>query len=221
MKTSSSAAVLCAVLGMLIVPACEIHFQKGETSGQTAPDPTSGTGAGTGGATSTLTPEELAAVDALQKADPIEIARITDTAAFAAVTTNNLVGAQIVDPSTLDAATAAQLIDSVAPDAINAALAWAQSVDPSTLSVGVYPKPECTEPPNNCPYTAKCPNVPGVCIITQCGKGGCPTCPDLFENIVISGWCAYGCMKGTEVTGGGFILQTKFPLLAKPICFEK
>jgi hypothetical protein len=142
MKISSRAVVLCAVLGALVAPACEIRIQQGETSGQAPPDPTSGAGAGagTGGATSTLTPEELAAIDALQKADPIEIARITDTAAFAAVTTNNLVGAQIVDPSTLDAATAAQLIDSVAPDAINAALAWAQSVDPSTLSIGDYPK---------------------------------------------------------------------------------
>lgn len=221
MKISSRAVVLCAVLGALVAPACEIRIQQRETSGQTPPDKTSGAGAGTGGATSTLTPEELAAIDALQKADPIEITRITDTAAFAAVTTNNLVGAQIVDPSTIDAATAEQLIDSVAPDAINAALAWAQSIDPSTLSIGDYPKPECTEPPNNCPYTIKCPNVPGLCAVTQCGEGSCPMCPGYAKNVVIKGWCAYGCMNGTEITGGGFLLQTRFALPIPPICFAK
>ena len=142
MKSSSRVVVLCAVFGALVTPACEIRIQQGDASSQVPPDPTSGAGAGAGAGepTSTLTPEELAAIEALRNADPVEVARITDTAAFAAVTTNNLVGAQIVDPSTLDAATAAQLIDSVAPDAINAALAWAQSVDPSTLSVGIYPK---------------------------------------------------------------------------------
>ncbi len=210
MKMSSRTVVLCTVLGALVAPACEIHIQQGETSGQTPSDPTSGAGAGTGGTTSTLTPEELADLDGLQKADPIEIARITDTAAFAAVTTNNLVGAQIVDPSTLDATTAAQLIDSVAPDAINAALAWSQTVEESVFTPRIYPKNECIQPPNNCPFTSTCPNVSGTCYVTDCGKGSCPLCPELFQNLVIEGWCAYGCMKGSEVTGGGFILQTKW-----------
>ncbi len=222
MKKSSSAAVLCAALGMLIAPACEIHFQRGETSGQTTADPTSGAGGagtGAGGATSTLTPEELADLDALQHADPIEVTRVTDTAAFAAVTANNLVGIQMADPSTLDEATTSQLVDSAAPDAINAALAWAQSVDVSTLSQGIYPKNECIEPPNNCPFTTTCPDIPGRCFVTQCGKGSCPYCPEYLQNLVIKGWCAYGCMKGSDVTGGAFILQTKFPLLGKPYCF--
>ena len=227
MKISSRAVVLCVVLGALVAPACEIRIQQGETSGQTSPDTTSGAGAGagagagTGGATSTLTPEELAAIDALQKADPIEIARITDTAAFAAVTTSNLVGAQIVDPSTLDAATASQLIDSVAPDAINAALTWAQSADPSIFSALYSPKFECGDAPNNCPYVTKCEEFPGwVCSVTDCGQGKCPTCPEFLQNLLVKGWCAYGCMKGTEVTGGAFILQTKWARNG-PFCFAK
>ena len=220
MKSSSRAVVLCAVLGALVTPACEIRIRQEETSGQAPPDPTSGAG-GTGDPTSTLTPEELAAIDALQKADPVEIALVTDTAAFAAVTTNNLISAQMADLSTLDATTAAQLIDSVAPDAINAALAWSQSIDPSTLPTGIYPKEECTNPPHDCAYTMRCPNVPGICTVTQCGEGSCPMCPGFSENVLIKGWCAYGCMKGTEVTGGGFILQTRFALPIPPICFEK
>lgn len=221
MKMSSRAVVLCAVLGALVAPACEIHIQQGETSGQTSPDPTSGAGAGTGGATSTLTPEELDAIDALRNADPVEVARVTDTAAFAAVTTNNLISAQMMDLSTLDSTAASQLIDSVAPDAINAALAWSQSIDPSALPTGIYPKTECIEPPHDCPYTMRCTNVPGICTVTQCGEGSCPMCPGYAGNVVIKGWCAYGCMKGTEVTGGGFILQTRFPIPIPPICFPK
>lgn len=223
MKMSSRAVVLCAVLGVLIAPACEIHIQKGETSGQAAPDPTSGagTGAGTGGAASTLTPEELADLDTLQQADPIEVARITDTAAFAAVTTNNLVGLQMVDPSTLDATTAAQLLDAAAPEAIKAALAWSQAVEESVFTPGIYPKNECIEPPNNCPFRTTCPNIPGNCYVTNCGKGSCPLCPEYLQNLVVEGWCAYGCMKGSEMTGGAFILQTRFKLLGDPHCFAK
>ena len=220
MKMSSRAVVLCSVLGALVAPACEIHIQRGETSGQTPADPTSGAGAGAGGPASTLTPEELANLDGLQKADPIEVARITDTAAFAAVTTNNLVGAQTVDPSTLDATTAAQLIASVAPEAINAALAWSQTVEESVFTPGIYPKNECINPPNNCPFMTQCSNVPGTCYVTNCGKGSCPFCPELFQNLIIEGWCAYGCMKGSEVTGGGFIMQTKWGS-TEPRCFAK
>lgn len=225
MKLSSRAVVMCAVFGILVAPACEIRIQRGETSGQTSPDPTGGAGAGAGtgggGASSTLTPEERADLDALQHADPIEVARITDTAAFAAVTTNNLVGAQMVDPSTLDATTAAQLIDSVAPEAIDAALVWSQSVEASVFSPGIVPKNECIEPPNNCPFTTMCPDIPGRCFVTNCGKGSCPFCPEYLQNLVIKGWCAYGCMKGSEMTGGAFILQTKFPIVGDPYCFPK
>jgi hypothetical protein len=218
MKISTRAVVLCAVLG---VPACEIRIQQGETSGQTSPDTTTGAGAGTGGATSTLTPEELAALDALQQADPIEVARITDTAAFAAVTTNNLVVLQMVDPSTLDATTAAQLLDAAAPEAIKAALAWSQTVEESVFTPGIYPKNECVAPPRNCPFTTTCPDIPGMCFVTGCGKGSCPLCPEYLQNLVVKGWCAYGCMQGSEMTGGAFILQTQFKLQGDPYCFPK
>lgn len=215
MKMSSCLA-LCAVFGALVTPACEIKIGPG-TSGETSTDPTTTTGAG--GAGGAWTPEELAAFDAIQNADPIEIAKITDTAAFAAVTTSNLVAAQGVDPATLDATTASQLVDSVAPDGINAALAWAQSVDPSLFSAGIYPKYECGDPPNNCPYTTKCSQHPGwVCSVTNCGQGSCPNCPEFFQNLVVKGWCAYGCMKGTEIVGGAFILQTKW-LPTEAYCF--
>jgi len=222
MKISSRAVVLCVVLGMLVAPACEIHFQQGETSGQAPPGSTSGAGTGGGGAASTLTPEEAADLDALRHADPIEVARITDTATFAAVTANNLVGLQMVDPSTLDATTAAQLIDSVAPDAITAALAWSQSVEESVFTPGIITKNECVAPPSNCPWTTKCGDIaPGTCFVTNCGKGSCKFCPEHLQNLVVEGWCAYGCMKGSEMTGGAFILKTRFALPDLPYCFAR
>src|SRR5512132_3324445 len=170
MKIPTRAIVLCAALGALAAPACEIHIQQGETSGHAPPGATSGAGTGGGGATSTLTPEEAADLDALRHADPIEVARVTDTAAFAAVTANNLVGLQAVDPSTLDAASAAQLIDSVAPDAINAAIAWAQTVEASVFTPGIIPKNECAGPPSECPFMTSCAHLfPGTCFVTNCG----------------------------------------------------
>ena len=169
------------VVGVLIASGCQITIGPG-TSRETAPDSTTSGGAGgAGGASGTWTPEELAAFDAIQKADPDQGAKITGTAAFAAVTTSNLVAAQMVDPATLDAASASQLVDSAAPDAISAALGWAQSVDPPVFTAGIYPKHECADPPHNCPTTTKCSEFKGICTVTQCGKGGCPTCPGFFR----------------------------------------
>lgn len=85
-----------------------------------------------------------------------------------------------------------------------------KSVDPSLFSAGIYPKYECIDPPLNCPPTTKCPEFGGSCSVTECSTSKCPYCPDLFENLVIEGWCSYGCMKGAEMVGGAFILQTRW-----------
>lgn len=55
----------------------------------------------------------------------------------------------------------------------------------------------------------------------NCDKGSCPLCPEHLQNLVIKGWCAYGYMKGSEMTGGAFILQTRFKLQGDPYCFAK
>jgi hypothetical protein len=216
-SSRSDAVALFAVLGVLVASGCQITIGPG-TSGEPVPDST--TSAGAGGAGGTLTPEELAAIEAIQKADPDEVARITGTAAFAAVTASNLVAVQMVDPATLDAASASQLVASVAPDAISAALGWAQSIDPSVFTAGIYPQFECIEPPHNCPLKAQCPELKAICSVTQCGNGGCATCPELFQNLVISGWCAYGCMRGSEMVGGAFALQTEWGA-GQTFCFPK
>lgn len=216
MKMSSCGA-LCAMFGALLAPACEIKIGQG-TSGETSAGST--TTAGAGGSSGTWTPEERAADDAIQHADQAQVALLTATAAYAAAETASLVDAQGVDPSTLDAASVSQLVDASAPDGIAAALAWAQSVDPSLLPASYYPKFECIDPPTSCPHTVKCPNLPGVCVVTDCASGSCPSCP-AFSNVIIKSWCAYGCVSTTgDNIGGAYILNTFFGPDG-PHCFPK
>jgi hypothetical protein len=216
----SSCVALCAVFGALVGPACEIKIGPG-TGGGPSSDPATTAGAGgAGGSSGTWTPEELAADDAIQHADQAQIALLTATAAYAAVDTASLVDAQGVDPSTLDAASASQLVDASAPDGIAAALAWAQSVDPSLFPASYYPKFECIYPPTSCPHTIKCPDFSGICVVTDCGSGSCPSCP-AFSNLIIKSWCAYGCVSTTgDNVGGAFILNTFFGPDG-PHCFPK
>lgn len=207
----------CAVFGVLVAPACEIKIGPA-TSGETTADPATTTG--TGGASAMGTAEEQAADDAIQRADPAQIALITATAAYAAAGTASLVDAHALDPSTLDEASLSQLVDAAAPDAIAAALTWAQSIDSSLLPASYYPKYECIEPPTNCPHAVKCTGFPGVCVVTDCASGSCPTCPG-FSNVIIKSWCGYGCINGTgDHVGGAFILNTFFGPRG-PLCFPK
>lgn len=91
---------------------------------------------------------------------------------------------------------------------------------------GIYPKYECTQPPYECPATKQCvfPSGSSVCHVTNCGEGKCPVCPDFISKPFIQGWCSYGCMRGTEMVGGAFILRTPFTKdLSKssPFCIDK
>lgn len=177
----------------------------------------------TGGAPGAWIPsaEEQAEIDALQHADPAVVGRISATNAYAAVVTQNLVAAQVSDPTMLDAATASSLFDAAAPDAIGVAVAWVQSADPALFPASaIYPKYECIDPPNECPPTTKCPQFGGVCSVIDCNQGGCPGCPDFVKNLISKGWCSYACLKGPEVVGGAFILQTVFGP-TRPFCIGK
>jgi hypothetical protein len=192
-----------------------------DSSDNRSSDNRSSSSKGGNGSSSPWTQEELAAFKDMANADPLVVARHTATASFAAVTAANLIAAKKVDPSTLDATTLAQLIDSVTPDAISAALSWEQSVDPGVFMAGIFPKFECTQPPRNCPYMTRCSQYPGwACIVTGCGAGSCPTCPESLANLVVKGWCTYGCMNGKDVVGEAYMFQTFFgPLLNGPHCF--
>lgn len=218
------ALVFVGTLCTLSAPACEIHIGSGAGTGGT--DNSMGGAGGTANTagppdTWTPTPEEQASLDALQNSDPAVAGRISATNAYAAVVTQNLVAAQVLDPSTLDKATASSLFDAAAPDAISTAVAWVQSVDPALFPASaIYPKYECMEPPNECPHATKCPQFGGSCFVIDCNQGSCPGCPDFVKNLISRGWCSYACMKGTEMVGGAFILQTVFGP-TQPFCIGK
>lgn len=92
--------------------------------------------------------------------------------------------------------------------------------DDDAVPASVYPKYECMDPPHLCPAMTKCPEFNGVCSVTECGKSACPVCPDLFKNMIVKGWCAYGRMRGTEDVGGAIIFQTRWGA-SGPHCFAK
>lgn len=102
--------------------------------------------------------------------------------------------------------------------------AWLASMDESSpMGDSVVPKFECMNKPYECPYHAQCSfgGVSTSCNVTQCGEGKCGMCPDAVSKLLIKGWCAYGCMRGTEMVGGAFILKTRFGSDNGPWCIGK
>lgn len=164
------------------------------------------------GGSSGYTPEEQAAIDALQQADPQEVATRAAVVSYAAVECASRVESQVKDPDTVDAATVDQLIDQCAPMAWSDAQNWFMMTDPSVIPTSIYPDFECPKEPYACPFRTECPydGKPVPCLITQCGTGQCPWCPWDLGNIIIKSWCAYGCMQGTKLVAGAYILNTRF-----------
>ncbi len=200
--------MLAFAIGSLMVPGCVIQIGPGTTSS----DPEGPRGATTGaGAGPSSTSDEQAAIDALENVDPTEAALKAAAASYSAAACSSLVETQVQDPTVVDEATIQQLFDQVAPIANDAALAWMETADPASLSsIGVFPKFECMDPPNNCARQERCPIGDGAtCVVTGCGKGKCPWC-DLFGGLNYDGYCAYACMQGSKYWGYGFNLRTRF-----------
>ena len=127
--------------------------------------------------------------------------------------------AEIVDPPS-----GAYIVNPDEPDAV--ALNWLEnemqmSIDPTDEPQAFFPDFSCIEPPYNCPANVKCPELAAgtLCIVTACGTGACPTCPNFFGNAVIMSWCAYGCMKGKDVVGGAYGFWVRGFGWKGPVCF--
>jgi hypothetical protein len=202
------ALVVTAAIVVLTWSGCEIHIGPGTTTGETS-DPT-GSG-GKQGAGPSFSPEEQAASNAYENVDPTEAMLKDATAAYSAASCSSLVEAQAQDPANVDEATVQQLFNQYGSVANEAALAWMELVDASSLSSdGVYTKNECILPPNSCRFAEPCPLSDGaLCIVTGCGKGKCPWC-DLFGGLIYESYCTYACMQGTKYWGYGFNLRTRF-----------
>ena len=90
------------------------------------------------------------------------------------------VESQIADPGSLDEETLVALIEQYAPGAIDVALAWASTVDPSVIPVpqdGVVVDFTCQEPPYLCDQKTTCPYEGAKigCFVSHCGSGKCPS----------------------------------------------
>jgi hypothetical protein len=156
--------------------------------------------------------------------DPVELARVTATASYAAAATASFVGAQVADPEAVDPALIEQLFDQYAPIATEEALAWIDTVDPTALAGGgVLIKDLCLDPPYLCEQQTFCPWIVeggARCWVNECGTGSCPYCP-VFSNMIVRAWCSYGCMKGSDVVGGAFVLHFQPWKKTGLVCFGR
>ncbi|WP_437585759.1 hypothetical protein [Sorangium sp. So ce1000] len=153
-------------------------------------------------------------IEVLQSADPEQVNMATATAIYAAVGAASLVESQVVDPASVDEATIQQLLDTYVPIAVDQAISWAQSVDPSTVPAAWNTVNfACEEEPYTCPRKDYCSfgAEPVLCVINECGQGPCPSCPWPLNNLVFKAWCVYGCGRGDKYVGAAFRLITRFP----------
>ncbi|MDI3283450.1 transposase [Polyangium sp. 15x6] len=212
-QTIGAAGILAAMLSATI-PACVIRIGPGGgddsgslSGGDSSGDNTGDNGEQTGG--SQFTPEEQAAIDNLENADPDEAARTLLVSEYAGYAVAGFVESSGVDPA--DQATIDQLIDQYAPIAWQQAQEWVDTLDPSTIPLaGFYPKYACVEE-YGCDYMQKCDfdnGTSAACIIVGCGKGACPICPKLWDlsNLVVKNWCLFTCQTGTGAIVGSKIV---------------
>lgn len=82
---------------------------------------------------------------------------------------------------------------------------------------------DCGLPKWACHVTTRCPKPwpPQIlCRIDECGTGTCPSCPNLWGNILIKSWCTYKCTLDGKLVGGAFELNAYLRYFG-PVCFGK
>jgi hypothetical protein len=216
MTARITALLLLSSFGALLVPGCVIRIGPGSEDEKGAiPTPAEGDEEPPTAGGEELTPEEKEVIESLQHADPGLVKIGTATAVYAAVGTASLVESQIFDPNTVDEATLAQLYNEYAPLAIDQAMSWAQSIDPSTIpNAWNTINFKCEDEPYTCPRKDYCSfgGEPVLCVINECGTGSCEGCPWSLKNLIYKSWCIYGCGRGDQYLGSAFRLITRLPL---------
>jgi len=204
-----------SLIGVLVTPGCHIQLCKGEGCGG-VPDVGGWGGGGSaavggnvdgGAAGSEPMTSEGDALYALEHANPDELAAVQLRSAYASYALAGLVGSDVADPSTLDEATLEALIDQYTPVAWQQAQDWISSLDPAAIPLAlVTPKYQC-EQQTGCSPTDSCKfdnyDKWAYCVVTACGDGACPGCPDLFDlsKLVVKSWCSYTCMVDKQIVG--------------------
>lgn len=154
------------------------------------------------------TPEEMR-LPLFQCASTASMCDMTDAVDESAELVDPPVGAYIIDPDEPGAIIPASLMNEIQ-----------MSIDPTDALQGILPDDRCVEKPFECPYRTKCQWLAfggAWCTVTSCGTGSCPICPGMFPGVFVQSWCAYGCMKGTKMVGGAFMIQTRFRWIG-PVC---
>lgn len=215
MLRSAVRVAVVALLAGSVVSGCVIKLGKGGIGGESGE--TGGSSDNGGGAGGLSDPQEG---DPFQNADPVEVNRQGLKASAAAYllqgTLEQGIELQGIDPDTIDAATAQQLIQDTWPGALGQAEAWISTLDPSVFEAQ-------TEPPSayctslGCPAKVYCDsefyNKTITCYQQACGDAGCTTCPDWFgplKHLIITAWCSYVCVDAGTVVGSAALVITRW-----------
>jgi hypothetical protein len=202
------AAAIIAGMMTANIPACVIRIGPGgdnDSGNQSGGNPSENNDGQTGG--DQFTPEEQAAFDNLEKADPVEASKALLMSEYTAYALVGFVENSGVDPATLDEATLNQLIEQYTPIAWQQAQDWVTTLDPSLIPLaGFKPDYACVEQ-YGCDYMQKCDfdnGTSAACTIVGCGKGPCPICPKLFDlsSLIVKNWCLFTCQTGTGAIVG-------------------
>ncbi|WP_437969502.1 hypothetical protein WMF04_09455 [Sorangium sp. So ce260] len=219
--TQGAAAVLVGLAGYAVVPGCVIRMGPGDedrawhgsSEGDSAPEGGAGDSGpvdnGTGGSspvddgTGGSPEEQQLGEEAYAQLDPEELALASALAGNMTCALAGAVETAQLDPATIDDEILRALLEQYAPGALEQARAWLSGTDPSMLAYTVMPKYEC-EGDYGCQIHPRCQQgyIPAVnhrCIIDDCGKAKCRTCPDfvneILQSAVIRSWCSYVCVQ--------------------------
>ena len=194
--------LILSVLAACSTSSCTIRLVEGGNGG----DKPASEGGGGGGEQSTTTTEpteddEIAAIEAaMANADQDELARAQYRAQYTAYALAGTAG-ETLDQTTLDDTAAQAFVDEWAPAIWTEAGQFVDSLDSSLIPLAlVKGDPECIN--EDCPFRETCIAYPGAkCILTACGDGACPACPNIFDlsKLAVKGWCSYTCVAGGQI----------------------
>jgi hypothetical protein len=204
-RTCSTVGGIVALgfLAFVVVPGCVITIGPGTDDGTN--DGTEENPSGEiDSTTNEPTPsEQQMGEEIYAQLDPQELAIASTRAGLTTCALASTLDSLNLDPSTLDDAAIADLMEQYGPAIEEQAASWFSGIEQSNLTYTKMPKYECVQQ-YGCKHPATCqykyiPPVDHLCLIDDCGKAKCRNCPDfvndLLQNVVIKAWCSYVCVE--------------------------
>lgn len=202
-RSKLSSVVALGFLAFVIVPGCVITIGPGTDDGTNDGTEENPSGGNDSTANEPTSSEQQTGEDIYAQLDPQELAIASTRAGLTTCALASTLDSLNLDPSTLDDAAIAELMDQYGPAIEEQAASWFAGIDQSNLVYTKTPKYECVEQ-HGCKYAAKCKYnyiPPGnyTCWIDDCGASKCRNCPefvnDLLKSLVIKAWCSYVCTE--------------------------